>query len=211
MRRNRENRNSAGNEINQISREKNRKAEIPTGQNPISISLDRDSREKLLERILDVGGLMLRSGADISRVEDTLSMLCRAYGAVPDVYVIVFSIVVTLRFPDETSLTQTRRVPDSDSIDFGRLDRLNDLSRRCCSHPMTISQLDKELGKIREERARFSMILLGNALGAFSFSIFFEGSLPDGIAAAYFEEGKGLAQNDYRQALDNPWKNPSYT
>lgn len=143
-------------------------------------------REKLLERILDIGELMLRSGADISRVEDTLARVCRAYGTVPDVYVIVFSIVVTLRFPDETSLTQTRRVPDSDDIDFSRLDRLNDLSRRCCSHPMTIGELDRELDKIRADHGSFQAALLGNALGAFSFSIFFGGGLIDGAAAALF-------------------------
>ena len=93
-----------------------------------SYSQNRDSdsinRERLLERILDIGELMLQSGAEINRVEDTLCRLGRAYGAVPDVYVIVFSIAVTLRFSDGATVTQTRRVGDNDNIDFEKLDIL---------------------------------------------------------------------------------------
>ena len=88
-------------------------------------SQDRDSdtinKERLLERILDIGELMLQSGAEINRVEDTLCRLGRAYGATPDVYVIVFSIAITLRFPGGVTVTQTRRVGDNDNIDFERL------------------------------------------------------------------------------------------
>ena len=89
-------------------------------ENKHSQNRDSDSinKERLLERILDIGELMLQSGAEINRVEDTLCRLGRAYGATPDVYVIVFSIAITLRFPDGVTVTQTRRVGDNDNIDF---------------------------------------------------------------------------------------------
>ena len=155
-----------------------------------SYSQNRDSdsinRERLLERILDIGELMLQSGAEINRVEDTLCRLGRAYGAVPDVYVIVFSIAVTLRFPDGATVTQTRRVGDNDNIDFEKLDRLNDLSRRCCSSPMTVSAIEREIDRIRQRTNPVWILILGNALGAFSFSVFFGGSVLDGLAAALF-------------------------
>ena len=156
--------------------------------NSYSQNGDSDSinRERLLERILDIGELMLQSGAEINRVEDTLCRLGRAYGAVPDVYVIVFSIAVTLRFSDGATVTQTRRVGDNDNIDFEKLDRLNDLSRRCCSSPMTVSAIEREIDRIRQRTNPVWILILGNALGAFSFSVFFGGSVLDGLAAALF-------------------------
>ncbi len=153
---------------------------------------DYASRERLMERILDIGELMLQSGAEINRVEDTLQRLSRAYGAVPDVYVIVFSIVITLRFPDgqtgpaPASITQTRRVSDQDGIDFIKLDELNDLSRRCCRRPLPLEELEAEISRIRDDRVRLWRLSLGNAVGAFSFSVFFGGSALDGLAAALF-------------------------
>ena len=54
----------------------------------------------LLQRILDIGDLMLQSGAEINRVEDTLTRLGEAYGATMDVYCIIYSIVVTMKLPD---------------------------------------------------------------------------------------------------------------
>lgn len=162
----------------------------------ISPVFDYPSGERFLELLLDLGEMMLQSGAEISRVEDTLSRLARAYGAVPDVYVIVFSIVVTLRFTDKEgeknipvnnmSITQTRRVDDRDSIDFTRLDQLNDLSRRCCRQPVPLDQLAGELDRIRKDKGNVQYVLLGSMLGAFSFSVFFGGSALDGLAAALF-------------------------
>ena len=95
-----------------------------------NISYAAGREDLLLQRILDVGDLMLQSGAEINRVEDTLARLGTAYGATMDVYCIIYSIVVTMQLPDGKVLTQTRRVFDRDDMDFDRLDRLNDLSRR---------------------------------------------------------------------------------
>ncbi len=160
------------------------------------LAFDYASGERFLELLLDLGEMMLQSGAEISRVEDTLSRIAHAYGAVPDVYAIVFSIVVTLRFPgrdrgknstgSSISITQTRRVDDRDSIDFTRLDQLNDLSRRCCRKPLPLDQFSVELERIREDKGSVKYALLGSMLGSFSFSVFFGGSALDGLAAALF-------------------------
>ena len=168
---------------------------------------DYASGERFLELLLDLGEMMLQSGAEIGRVEDTLSRLARAYGAIPDVYVIVFSIVVTLRFTDDDkeknisvgsmSITQTRRVDDRDSIDFMRLDQLNDLSRRCCRQPVALDQLSEELARIRKDRGNVRYLLLGSMLGAFSFSVFFGGSALDGLAAALFSVLIVFIQNSF--------------
>ena len=72
--------------------------------------------EALLHCFLDLGEAMLAAGADVNRVEDTLTRLGRAYGAVRmDVFVITSSIVVTMSLPDGRDVTQTPAAQTSPS------------------------------------------------------------------------------------------------
>ena len=76
-------------------------------------------REAALACILDLGELLLTSGAEVMRVEDTVARLCAAYGfETTDVFTITSSIVVTARAPDGRVLTQTRRIRER-STDLG--------------------------------------------------------------------------------------------
>ena len=85
----------------------------------------------LLHRLLDIGELLMASGAEVNRVEDTLTRMGKAYGASHmNVFVITTSIVVTMIFPDGTERTQTRRIRNGGSTDFTLLEDLNALSRR---------------------------------------------------------------------------------
>lgn len=87
----------------------------------------------LLACILDMGELLLTSGAEVMRVEDTLTRLCMVYGfAQADVFTITSSIVLTVRTPEGRALTQTRRIRARDT-DLGRVERVNALSRRLCA------------------------------------------------------------------------------
>lgn len=77
----------------------------------------------MLHTLLELGESMLADGADVRRVEQTLTRMGLAYGAVRmDVFVITSSIVLTMCFPDETSVTQTRRIEKSAVTDFGKLE-----------------------------------------------------------------------------------------
>ena len=64
-----------------------------------------------LSSIMDIGELLLKYGAEVSRVEDTMGRLCKAYGFVrADVFTITSSIIATVTLPDERSITQTREL-----------------------------------------------------------------------------------------------------
>ena len=87
----------------------------------------------MLHTLLELGESMLADGADVRRVEQTLTRMGLAYGAVRmDVFVITSSIVLTMCFPDETSVTQTRRIEKSAVTDFGKLEAINAISRSYC-------------------------------------------------------------------------------
>lgn len=140
--------------------------------------------KEYLNIFLDMGDALLNSGAEIFRVEDTLNRMGYACGASHmNVFVIVSSIVITMEFPGDVVQTQTRRIREGSGNDFTRLEKLNDLSRRFCRHPVSAEQLRKEFEKINSDTPQPLWKLLGSILAACSFALFYSGTIPDAVAA----------------------------
>ena len=67
--------------------------------------------KKVLKYAMEIGECMLVSGAGVSRVEDTISRICKAYGAKEaNVFSITSSIVTTIEDEKGEILTQTKRI-----------------------------------------------------------------------------------------------------
>ena len=91
--------------------------------------------ERFAGTVLDIGERMLISGAEISRVEDTMKRICRAYNAVrAEVFTITSAIIITVAFEKGEACTLMRRVGEYDT-DLEYLNDLNDFSRRVCKCP----------------------------------------------------------------------------
>ena len=136
---------------------------------------------------LTTGVLLLNCGAEVSRVEDTLSRMSKAYGCIRvEVFVITSIISLSMEFPDEEVLTETKRIYSSSGTDFVRLEDLNSISRSCCTQPIPVSELKKRLERVSTEEKPFTAILLGSILAAASFAVFFGGTLWDGVIAGAF-------------------------
>ena len=146
---------------------------------------ERRKREQLLACLLDMEVLLLTSGAEIMRVEDTITRLCTVYGfCEPDVFVITSSIVLTARTPAGDILTQTRRIRARDT-NLGRVEQVNALSRQLCEHPLPTEDLLRSIQQIKDmpgcsPRVRFFMYIGISAV----FALFFGGSAFDAAAAA---------------------------
>ena len=141
----------------------------------------------LLHCFLDLGEAMLAAGADVNRVEDTLSRLGTAYGAVQmNVFVITSSIVVTMSLPDGRDVTQTRRILTPGGTDLTVLEDLNALSRRCCTCPLSVKRLQTEITSLTQCEPEALWVYAGSALGAGSCTVFFGGGIWDGLSAAAF-------------------------
>ena len=149
--------------------------------------MERSTSSEILHQILNMGEMLLNAGAEIKRVEQTINRLGKAYGAERmDVFAITSSIVVTMSFPDGTEITQTRRIEQPAGTDLSRLERLNALSRRCCENGMSIQELAEEMDRIWKEDTGSWYVYLGSVIGAAAFSVFFGGTVQDGIAAGVF-------------------------
>lgn len=141
--------------------------------------------KELLGHVLDIGEQMLISGAEISRVEDSISRICKAYQAKRvDVFTITSSIVVTIHMADGDTLTQSRRITGY-STNLNKLDKLNNLSRYICNYTPGFSYISDELARINRDKPYAPNVqYLTYALIAGAFTIFFGGDLVDAFVSA---------------------------
>lgn len=65
------------------------------------MTLNEQETVQLVHLCLDMGEQMIQAGAEVNRVEDTLTRMGKAYGALEtDVFVITSSIIITMHFPN---------------------------------------------------------------------------------------------------------------
>ncbi len=136
---------------------------------------------RILCNALTIGEEMLRSGAEVSRVEDSIIRICNAYGAERvDIFSITSTVVASCDFEGKT-YTQTRRIR-SHKTDLSILDRLNSLSRKICAERPEQEFVENELSRILTAKGYpFLLRMAGWALTAGSFTVFFGGAWIDGI------------------------------
>lgn len=144
-----------------------------------------DTPDALLTCILDMGEILLTSGAEIIRVEDTLNRLCSAYGFTQiNVFSITSSIVLTAHCPDDRVITQTRRIPARDT-NLEKVEQVNALSRKICREPMSIQDFRDAVAKVRAIGTYPGWILcLCYVVISATFCVFFGGTAWDSLAAA---------------------------
>ena len=160
--------------------------------------------EQLLTCALDIGEQMLLSGAEIGRVEDSIRLICTAYGCCrTDVFTITSSIVVSIEDSSRKFYTQSRRITGSQT-DLQRLHRLNALSRQICRETPGWDFVQSRLSQIISAPTYpmwLQVIASGTIAGA--FAVFFGGSFPDGIAGCILGALLHLTTNLLRKARMN--------
>lgn len=142
--------------------------------------------EKLLTTVVEAGKMLIESGAEIYRVEETMIRLCESYPEVQvaDSVVTGTSLMLSIMVDGKTS-TRIGRVHFR-SVDLNVIDRINSLSRQVCKKSISVDELEYQINEIkREPRYSFWMTLLFGALGTAGFAIFFDGSFIDCVAAFF--------------------------
>ena len=127
----------------------------------------------------------MRSGAEIQRIEDTITRIAKAYGAVHvEVFTITTLIIASIRMPDGGYSSQNRRVLTS-STNLHRLAKYNEISREICAGGVSIEQAQQKLKAVkRSEPYPIWVYYIGVIFSAGGFTVFFGGSLLDGVVAA---------------------------
>ena len=137
-----------------------------------------------LEIILKAGKILLSSGAEISRTEDTMNYIARAMNFKDlEAYVSNRGIFATAKKDDNTEITRIYNVPEVD-INLSKIESVNALSRRITQKSITIEEVINELEKI-DTMPDYLIFwrLVAYTLGASGFSYAIGSSITDSIIA----------------------------
>ena len=139
----------------------------------------------LMDLAMTIGYRMIRYGAEVYRVEDSLERLFAAYtGRDVHVFSIPSSLLVTYTDESGTNLTQSRRIlVRGNNLD--RLEQLNALCRWMCRETPDEDVVRAELERI-EGRRMYSLgeMILAYAGTSAAFALLFGGSAWDAGTAA---------------------------
>ena len=152
--------------------------------------------DDLISAATDVGYLLLRNGAEIYRVEDSMQRIFRAYGVeTGEVFAIPTCIFVTITTPEGKSITKIKRLYTR-GTDLDKVDQANDLCRRICRTCPDVSSIHAEVEKInRRPVYDFWTQVAAFAMVAFSFTLFYGGTLPDAFCSLFCGAGVKLVNH----------------
>ena len=146
-----------------------------------------ENRSDILYELLNMGEAMLLAGAEVSRVESTLSSVGRAYGACAmNVFAITATLVVTMDFPDGERLTQTRRIIAPGPTDYRVVAAFHKLGKQCCKKTPSVDELARAIKRCIDQPPDRMTFYLGSIFAAAGFTVFFGGTAVDAIFAAVF-------------------------
>ncbi len=137
-----------------------------------------------LELSFMMGEALLRNGAEISRVQETMERVARSYHVQEfDVYVLTNAIFANGVEDGVRHTTQLKHIP-STTIHFGRISAVNQLSREIAEGKHTVSEAFALLEEAKSlSPSKLPLTLLACALGSACFCFLFGGGLLDSASA----------------------------
>lgn len=144
------------------------------------------NNDELLHITTEIGWRLLMSGAEIYRVEESIRRMLEAYGfPEAEVFSIPSCIIVTINDETGHALTRLKRVHSS-SLDFDRIDRLNNLCRHVCSERPELEQIKTSLDAIVNEKDySFWTNMFFTASISASFTLFYGGAFQDSLVSFF--------------------------
>lgn len=140
--------------------------------------------QALVDMAVMAGEIMLVSGAEVYRIEDTISRILKKSGVEhSEVFALATGIFVTISDPHAGVITVVKRV-DCHSTNLNRIYSVNNVSRKFCRGEMTVEEAMAELTRIAGEvQYGFFHKCIGYVMTTGFFAILFGGRWIDCLAA----------------------------
>lgn len=147
--------------------------------------------KEILTLAVELADTMLRSGAEIYRVEDSVIHILEAYGLEDfDVYVLSNGIFASANENRDDACSMIRHVPMA-TTHLQRVAALNQLTRDICDHKCTIEEANERLLECRcLPTYPGILVLLACGLACSAFCALFGGNLLESV----FSFGIGVAE-----------------
>ncbi len=139
---------------------------------------------ELVDMAILAGQIMMSSGAETHRVEDTISRILQTTGfSQADAFVLPTGITVTLSDDKKETLSITRRIaPGTNNL--SKIYLVNNVSRDFCGGKITLDEAKSRLEKIKNEHFYgIAMKAIGVMLATSMFSLLYGGSIADAAVA----------------------------
>ena len=140
--------------------------------------------KEILSLAVETGDALLRNGAEVYRVEDTVMHILKAYEIEEyDVYVLSNGIFASANENKDDACSMIRHVPLGQTH-LGRIAALNQLSREICSHECSLKDAWTRLDECKAipTCSKWTAVFFCG-LGSGSFSFLFGGTPLDGVIA----------------------------
>lgn len=142
------------------------------------------SELEVLDQISYIGYLLLRYGAEIYRVEESLTKMMQGLGY-DDVEVFAlpayFTMSCTLK--NKTPYCITKRSTQN-RINLDKIYELNNLVRQISNQKIKVETIQEEIIKIVDKPLNHHLILIGYVVSSAFFTLFFGGEAKDMLVAA---------------------------
>ncbi len=139
---------------------------------------------QLLEIASRTGRILVESGSEVFRVEDTVERICNSCVGLEsvDVFAMTTSVFIGLKFQGRPYSEVIRE--KNPSIKLNKIEAINNFSRKFCSTDMTLEEAKLEIDKIDEVKLSPLYIKsIGAGFTASFFSVMFGGSIMDFFAS----------------------------
>lgn len=139
---------------------------------------------EVLTLAVEIGDLLLRNGAEVYRVEDTVMHILKAYDIKNcDVYGLSNGIFASANENTDDACSMIRHVPLG-SVHLGRIAALNQLSRELCAKECTIEEAWERIAQYKDiPTATKAVQIFFCGLGSGCFAYLFGGTALDGVIA----------------------------
>ena len=139
----------------------------------------------LMEMAVRAGEIMLASGAEVYRVEDTIHRILKHSGiARADVFVVTTGIVATIADASLPPLTLVKRV-ENRATNLNRIYQVNNVSREFCSGKLSVGEAQERLDRIANTTLYgFWKKCIGYAATTGFFAVMFGGGPGECLVAA---------------------------
>lgn len=141
-------------------------------------------RRQVMEAAVEAGHILLESGAEIFRVEETIDRICRYYGVDSEnAFVLSNGIFATAGNEREQYYAKVQHIPVSGAR-LNRVAAVNQLSREIEEGRYTVEQVQECLRQIRNMPGKTNRVqIVAAGVGSGAFCYLFGGNLRDSAAA----------------------------
>ncbi|MBQ8279905.1 MAG: threonine/serine exporter family protein [Roseburia sp.] len=139
---------------------------------------------EVLTLAVEIGDLLLRNGAEVYRVEDTVMHILKAFDIKDcDVYVLSNGIFASANENTDDACSMIRHVPLG-SVHLGRIAALNQLSRELCEKKCSLEEAWERLPECKTIPVASNTVqIFFCGLGSGCFAYLFGGTALDGVIA----------------------------